>query len=272
MAVEKYLAEKTNGSDNGISERPTHRSLSTWKLMQRKYFVITIGCYVRFWLTWWERLRAMMEYFFFLEQNEMLRASLVRWLRISWMREYFVHESIKCASCLATCWLRVSSGSFPCNTIHSPCVGYVLNHWPEILIGTSRRYNRWVKEKLNTKFPSEVMLDCSQCLRFWDLRQNWKTCDEEELRSTFFIFVLIIDASAMPPFKVGTDPRNDWIKWKRALDRFLQANKIEEDEEKFNLLLVLGGIDLQSYYDKVAKCKKKWEECNGYILDSFMNG
>ncbi|XP_062541693.1 uncharacterized protein LOC134209701 [Armigeres subalbatus] len=64
-----------------------------------------------------------------------------------------------------------------------------------------------------------------------------------------------IDATAMPPFKVGTDPRNDWIKWKRALERFLQANKIEDDEEKCNLLLVLGGIDLQTYYDKVAK----WE-------------
>lgn len=59
----------------------------------------------------------------------------------------------------------------------------------------------------------------------------------------------------MPPFKVGTDPRNDWMKWKKALDRFLQANKIEDDEEKCNLLLVLGGIDLQSYYDKV----EKWE-------------
>lgn len=66
---------------------------------------------------------------------------------------------------------------------------------------------------------------------------------------------LVIDASAMPPFKIGADPRNDWIKWKRALERFLNANKVEQDEEKFNLLLVLGGIDLQTYYDKVAK----WE-------------
>lgn len=66
---------------------------------------------------------------------------------------------------------------------------------------------------------------------------------------------LVVDASAMPPFKIGADPRNDWIKWKRALERFLNANKVEQDEEKFNLLLVLGGIDLQTYYDKVAK----WE-------------
>lgn len=59
----------------------------------------------------------------------------------------------------------------------------------------------------------------------------------------------------MPHFKVNADPRNDWLRWKRALDLFLKANNVEEDEQKFNLLLVLGGMDLQSYYDKV----EKWE-------------
>nr|XP_029722711.1 uncharacterized protein LOC115263648 [Aedes albopictus] len=62
-----------------------------------------------------------------------------------------------------------------------------------------------------------------------------------------------IDASAMPPFKVGGDPRNDWMKWRKAFDRFLRANKIDNDEEKFDLLLVLGSIELQEYYDKISK-------------------
>lgn len=71
----------------------------------------------------------------------------------------------------------------------------------------------------------------------------------------FFFFVIVSDASAMPPFKIGSDPRNDWIRWKRAFERFLRANAIDNDVEKYDLLLVLGGIDLQSYYDKVFK----WE-------------
>lgn len=57
----------------------------------------------------------------------------------------------------------------------------------------------------------------------------------------------------MPPFKVGVDPRNDWMKWQKAFDRFLRANKINDDEEKFDMLLVLGGLELQEYYDKVSK-------------------
>lgn len=69
------------------------------------------------------------------------------------------------------------------------------------------------------------------------------------------MFWFVVDAAAMPPFKVNTDPRNDWLKWKRALDLFLKANNVEDDEQKCNLLLVLGGMDLQSYYYKV----EKWE-------------
>lgn len=57
----------------------------------------------------------------------------------------------------------------------------------------------------------------------------------------------------MPPFKLGVDPRNDWEKWQRAFDRYLRANKIDNDEEKFDMLLVLGGLELQEYYDKVGK-------------------
>ncbi|XP_058816871.1 uncharacterized protein K02A2.6-like [Topomyia yanbarensis] len=63
------------------------------------------------------------------------------------------------------------------------------------------------------------------------------------------------DASAMPPFKISSDPRGDWLKWKRAFERFLKANSIQEDTEKYDLLLVLGGLELQSYYDKVFR----WE-------------
>lgn len=70
-----------------------------------------------------------------------------------------------------------------------------------------------------------------------------------------FVNVIVSDASVMPPFKIGSDPRNDWLKWKRAFERFLKANSVEEDVEKCDLLLVLGGIELQSYYDKVFK----WE-------------
>ncbi|XP_062702560.1 uncharacterized protein LOC134285554 isoform X2 [Aedes albopictus] len=66
---------------------------------------------------------------------------------------------------------------------------------------------------------------------------------------------MLIDAAAMPPFKAGDDPRNNWIKWKKALERFLRVNKVEADEEKYDLLLVLGAIELQSFYDKITK----WE-------------
>lgn len=65
----------------------------------------------------------------------------------------------------------------------------------------------------------------------------------------------VLDAAAMPPFKAGDDPRNNWVKWKKALERFLRVNKIDADEEKYDLLLVLGAIELQSYYDKITK----WE-------------
>ncbi|XP_055633824.1 uncharacterized protein LOC129774155 [Toxorhynchites rutilus septentrionalis] len=57
----------------------------------------------------------------------------------------------------------------------------------------------------------------------------------------------------MPTFKTGNDPRNDWLKWRRAFERFIKANDIDSDVEKYDLLLVLGGIELQSYYDKVLK-------------------
>lgn len=58
----------------------------------------------------------------------------------------------------------------------------------------------------------------------------------------------------MPAFKVGSDPRNDWLKWRKAFERFIAANVIDDDDEKLNMLLVLGGIELQSYYDKIDKC------------------
>ncbi|XP_062538170.1 uncharacterized protein LOC134206466 [Armigeres subalbatus] len=62
-----------------------------------------------------------------------------------------------------------------------------------------------------------------------------------------------IDAAALPAFKTGSDPRNDWLKWRKAFERFMVANGIEDDDEKYNLLLVLGGIELQTYYDKIEK-------------------
>ncbi|XP_062537714.1 uncharacterized protein LOC134206050 [Armigeres subalbatus] len=60
-----------------------------------------------------------------------------------------------------------------------------------------------------------------------------------------------IDAAVMPAFSIGSDPRNDWMKWKRAFERFIAANGVTEDEEKYNLLLVIGGIELQTYFDKL---------------------
>lgn len=55
----------------------------------------------------------------------------------------------------------------------------------------------------------------------------------------------------MPSFSIGSDPRSNWEKWKRAFERFIAANNIIADEEKYNLLLVLGGIELQSHFDKL---------------------
>lgn len=69
----------------------------------------------------------------------------------------------------------------------------------------------------------------------------------------FFLQTPFIDAAVMPPFKVLSDPRNEWIKWKRAFERFTKANKIEDNNEKHDLLLVLGGLELQSYFDKITK-------------------
>lgn len=57
----------------------------------------------------------------------------------------------------------------------------------------------------------------------------------------------------MPAFKAGTDPRNDWLKWKHSFERFITANKVEDDNDKCNLLLVLGGLELQTYFDKITK-------------------
>lgn len=68
-----------------------------------------------------------------------------------------------------------------------------------------------------------------------------------------FFSSFVIDAAVMPPFKIGSDPRNDWIRWKRAFDRFMKANDIVDDDEKYNLLLVVGGLELQGYYDKICK-------------------
>ncbi|XP_062538653.1 uncharacterized protein K02A2.6-like [Armigeres subalbatus] len=39
----------------------------------------------------------------------------------------------------------------------------------------------------------------------------------------------------------------------RSKYRFLRASKIENDEEKFDMLLVLGGLELQEFYDKITK-------------------
>lgn len=67
------------------------------------------------------------------------------------------------------------------------------------------------------------------------------------------LFFFLLDAAVMPAFAVGSDPRNDWMKWKRAFERFISANGVTDDDEKYNLLLVLGGIELQTYFDKVDK-------------------
>lgn len=67
----------------------------------------------------------------------------------------------------------------------------------------------------------------------------------------------------MPAFKISNDSRNDWIKWKRAFERFVKANSIESDAEKYDLLLVLGGIELKSYYDKVPKWVVQIPEASG---------
>lgn len=75
----------------------------------------------------------------------------------------------------------------------------------------------------------------------------------EGLTNQQVVYLFVLDSSAMPPFKIGVDPRNDWMKWRKAFDRFLRANKIVDDEEKFDLLLVIGGIELQEYYDKITK-------------------
>ncbi|XP_053681666.1 uncharacterized protein K02A2.6-like [Sabethes cyaneus] len=60
------------------------------------------------------------------------------------------------------------------------------------------------------------------------------------------------DASVVPPFKPGRDARNDWLKWKRVLERYLKLSKVTEEEDKCDLLLVLGGIDLQDQYEKIV--------------------
>nr|XP_029710331.1 uncharacterized protein LOC115256207 [Aedes albopictus] len=62
-----------------------------------------------------------------------------------------------------------------------------------------------------------------------------------------------MNAAVMPAFKAGTDPRNDWLKWKHSFERFITANKVEDDNDKCNLLLVLGGLELQTYFDKITK-------------------
>lgn len=61
------------------------------------------------------------------------------------------------------------------------------------------------------------------------------------------------DAAVMPPFRVATDARSDWIKWKRAFERYMKANEVEDNGEKYDLLLVLGGLELQTYFDKITK-------------------
>ena len=67
------------------------------------------------------------------------------------------------------------------------------------------------------------------------------------------MFFVKTDAAAMPAFKVGSDPRNEWLRWRKAFERFVVANGVEDDENKYNLLLVLGGLELQTYYDKIDK-------------------
>lgn len=66
------------------------------------------------------------------------------------------------------------------------------------------------------------------------------------------LLIFVLDASVVPPFKPSRDARTDWLKWKRVLERYLKLNKITEEEDKCDLLLVLGGIDLQDQYDKIV--------------------
>lgn len=66
----------------------------------------------------------------------------------------------------------------------------------------------------------------------------------------------------VPPFKPGRDARSDWLKWKRALERYLKLSKITEEEEKCDLLLVLGGIELQDQYEKIVHYEVMVTELN----------
>lgn len=50
-----------------------------------------------------------------------------------------------------------------------------------------------------------------------------------------------------------TDASTDWQNWKRLLERYLSVNGITDDEEKFNLLLLLGSTELESLYDRILK-------------------
>lgn len=59
----------------------------------------------------------------------------------------------------------------------------------------------------------------------------------------------------MPPFRPGDDNRSLWERWERAFNRYLAATNITDDDQSFNLLLVLGGLELQAIYDKISKVR-----------------
>lgn len=64
----------------------------------------------------------------------------------------------------------------------------------------------------------------------------------------------------MPPFKVTANARDDWEKWKRCVENYMKACKITDDEEKYQLVIVIGGIELQDYFEKVVKKEVKTQD------------
>ena len=64
---------------------------------------------------------------------------------------------------------------------------------------------------------------------------------------------MLADASVLPAFKPGNDPRTAWESWIKALERYLSLSKITDDQQKLDYLLVMGGIEMQQIYDRIEK-------------------
>lgn len=63
----------------------------------------------------------------------------------------------------------------------------------------------------------------------------------------------ITDASVMPPFKAGDDSAQAWNKWVKAFETFLRVNKITNDQEKYDMLTLIGGSELQDALDGITE-------------------